>query len=298
MISSMTGFATITATTVLGGEQTDIVITLKSFNGRFFEAQCKISHAFSVLEVAITRKLKTALIRGTVQCQIYARSSHTTLGSQIVPAWNTLDGYIAAEKEIATRYNLPRTLDIKTLLTLPHACDIVESTIAPQDHTPILELLDRALVILQEDRTREGNSLKKDLIERITSIATLFNQIPPRSEKLVTERRKELVCQMEKLLHNSPQETRDQQLVALDQQINRLDIHEEIARFSTHLSQLISIIEDRNHEKGKRLEFTLQELLREINTIAAKSPDTELTPTAINIKVELEKIREQVQNIL
>lgn len=298
MISSMTGFATVTGTALLGGESTDIVITLKSFNGRFFEANCKISHALSALEVDVIRRLKAALIRGTIQCQIYARSPHASLGAEIVPAWNTLDGYLAAEREIAARYNLPQSLDTKTLLTLPHAFEVVESSLGAEDFSAILTILDQAISILENDRNREGNALKKDLSERLETIKRLFALIPPRSEEILTERRTDLMAQMEKLLHNAAQETRDQQMVALDQQLNRLDIHEEIARFATHLKQLGTILDDPQREKGKRLEFTLQELLREINTMAAKSPDSELTPAAISIKVELEKIREQVQNIV
>ena len=294
----MTGFATVTGTALLGGESTDIVITLKSFNGRFFEAHCKISHALSALEVDVIRRLKTALIRGTVQCQIYARSSHASLGSHIVPAWNALDGYVAAEEAIAARYNLPKSLDTKTLLTLPHAYEVVENLLAGEDFSAILSILDQAIAVLEKDRDREGAALKKDLSERFENIKKLFATIPPRSERILAERRTDLMAQMEKLLHNAAQETRDQQLVALDQQLNRLDIHEEIARFTTHIAQLAVILNDSQREKGKRLEFTLQELLREINTIAAKSPDSELTPAAISIKVELEKIREQVQNIV
>lgn len=298
MVRSMTGFASITATVSLGGEPADIVVTLKAFNSRFFEAACKLSHSLSILEVDVTRRLKNALTRGTIQCHIHARSNHAALGARVVPAWQTLDGYIAAEQAISARYGLTGHIDAKTLLTLPHALDVVETSLAPEEHAAILAIVDRAIKTLDEDRQREGAALHGDLNGRIAEIEHFFAIIPPRAELIITQRRADLIAQLEKLLQSSTQETRDQQLVALDQQLNRLDIHEEVARFATHLKQLHAILNDSNSEKGKRLEFTLQELLREINTMAAKCPDSELTPAAISIKVELEKVREQAQNIV
>lgn len=126
-------------------------------------------------------------------------------------------------------------------------------------------------------------------------LRTELAPIEPRAAKVLEMRKATLLDSLKSIIN---EDNKEQQLMAISQQLDRMDIHEELQRFTTHLDNLEKVINDSDREKGKKLDFIMQELFREINTLAAKCADSEISSHAINIKVELEKAREQAQNIV
>jgi uncharacterized protein (TIGR00255 family) len=173
-----------------------------------------------------------------------------------------------------------------------------EQRLAEQSTTLILKTTDSLIQKLIADQEREGALLAQDLLERVALAKKELAIIETRSEQLMQEKKQQVTAEIQELsAHDSKAaETHKSILyIALD----KIDIHEEIARFKNHLDNLEQQLTNKKSvENGKRIDFILQEMAREINTIAAKCSDSDISMRAINIKVELEKAREQTQNIV
>lgn len=293
MIVSMTGFVTKTVTY----ESLTFTIVLKSVNGRFFEANCKLPFALTHLETDCIKLLKSILLRGTVYLTI------TVMGfaeetAAITPALSTVAGYLDALRTIQQRYNLSGNITINDIVNLPNIFETSHELIDEQTSALILDTIKQAAEQLNTLRAQEGTQLAVDIQQRIALLKHLSTELTQRAHVLSEERRKALSEQSAALLNLHPSEFKEQQLAVLQAQLDRYDVHEEIVRFSSHLSTLSDILTSSEVEKGKRIDFTLQELMREVNTMASKSNDATMSSMAITCKVELEKIREQAQNIV
>ena len=154
------------------------------------------------------------------------------------------------------------------------------------------EVIDKLLI----ERNKEGASLQKDIERRIDLIEKKIEKISSIFEKVIAQEEKKTSQKIDLL--NESEEKVESQRQYLYNALDKLDINEEIVRFQSHLTSLKNILKLQQDEKGKALDFTLQELSREINTITAKSPDLKIIEIAISTKVEVEKIREQVQNVV
>jgi uncharacterized protein (TIGR00255 family) len=147
------------------------------------------------------------------------------------------------------------------------------------------------------DRQVEGDNLATDLRSRIAIIQSEMNIITQRAHAFMDEWKKKIQVTLQEI-GSSENLIVDAQKNGLYSMLDKIDIHEEITRLASHLNNLIAHLQSSDIEKGKRLDFTLQELGREINTIAAKCSDSTISTHAINVKVEIEKMREQIQNIV
>lgn len=301
MLLSMTGFVTHTFDLTIGKDTVSLTMQLKTLNGRFFEANCRLPHALSHLEPLIIKKLKERLYRGTVYVGIYP-SSPLALSSTAQPSWPTIEAYIAAAKSIADLYGtkvaLKKELDINTLLQLPHVLDFTEFPVDTALSEIILGHLDTQIDLLIEERAKEGRELQVDLEKRFSKIQTLTEQIKVRARTVFEERRAKLVQEFEALLAQTQSESRENQVQMVYAQLEKLDITEEIVRLGAHVESARKCLASEGAEKGKKLDFILQEMFREINTIGSKCADSEIASFAITVKVELEKAREQTQNIV
>jgi len=294
---SMTGFASKTfVLTTPSGERSSISMNLKSLNSRFFESSIKLPMGLSHLETTLLKQFKETLRRGHIYFTAYLSNPNVFEGT-ITPAMTVIDGYMTAMNQIKTKYNLSDEIKLDNILRLPNIFSKEEQ---PLDETSTQQILDAITELIEKvmiDRATEGNALALDLDSRIAIIQ--------KEMKFISERAHIFVEEWKKKVHTTLQEIgADDNLIANAQKsglysmLDKIDIHEEITRLNSHLDQLIKNLSSQDIEKGKRLDFTLQELGREINTIASKCSDSIISSHAINVKVEIEKMREQIQNIV
>ncbi len=304
MIISMTGFSSAIVSLPiidpLTGTEHDVQLsmTLKTLNSRFFEANCRIPTSLGFLETEVIKYFKKELHRGTIQFTIYM-SSPSALTGIIEPALSTVRGYMSALQKIQQECNVPGTVTISDLVVLNNIFETKETPLSKET----INLLWKELHQLTEKcvltRVEEGTSLEKDLKERVALLQTYINQLEPRALQVTATKKEQLIESLKKMLAEAaPDITPESHISATYNQLEKLDIHEEIVRFKAHLATLETIIASTDIIKGKKIDFTLQELFRETNTIASKCADAEISSLAISIKVELEKAREQAQNIV
>jgi uncharacterized protein (TIGR00255 family) len=209
--------------------------------------------------------------------------------------------YIEAAGKLRDEFHLEDSLDLRTLLTLPGVLQNRDSISSQtqNDHSMLSELLGQsvreALEGVRRMREREGTALQADMKRYIESIGTKANHIHGLAPATIGEYRKRLEERLSQLL---PQNGVDPQRLAQEIALlaERCDISEEITRLESHVEQCLSLMETGN-EAGKKLDFLLQEMQREVNTMLSKSLDLEVTRHGISIKADIEKLREQVQNV-
>lgn len=296
MIRSMTGFASHTFTLTRGQEHSTITITIKSLNSRYFEITYKTPYIFSSLEHEITKLVKHDLMRGHVNLVVYMSNPNMFKGN-IEPALHVIEGYINAMERIKKTEKISGEISLNTLITLPNIFTIEEQSIDEASKQAVLSGVRKALDIMIESQDAEGLILQADLENRIRLMREEITAIE-KDSAILLEAQKQKIHQT--LQETIPDESKfaEVQKNALYATLDKIDTHEEVIRFKNHLENLNALIQIPTIEKGKRLDFTLQELAREINTISAKCSDSAISSRAINIKVELEKAREQVQNII
>lgn len=295
MIQSMTGFSAITI--VLPPQQINLTMTLKSLNSRFFEFNCKIPFSLTQLETDLIKYFKSRLFRGNLYFTIHMVNPNILI-STIEPSSNIIQNYVNAIKKIQSNFQIAGTLSISDMINLPNIFENKEEPVAQETIAAIMSVIEQLTETLIKERLKEGKVLAQDLQNRINAIQGYMLPLEPRAKEVIAQKKDNLF----KLLKSSPTainpETADAYDLAIYHQLEKLDIHEEIVRFKTHLANLETILDSSEVEKGKKIDFTLQELFRETNTIASKCSDAQISSLAIDIKVELEKSREQAQNIV
>lgn len=297
MLQSMTGFSTKNIVLELSPTSTvHVTLTLKSLNSRFFEANCKLPYVFSDLETELIKRFKARLHRGSIFFTIHVGSTNM-LATHITPVIPLVKGYLDAVKEIKKKLKVPGTLTIKELVRLPNIFEVHEESLQPETRTQLLEAVEGLINELLKLRAHEGQDILRDIESRLNTVQSYFSSLETKASELF-ERRKEEITQLLRTNNPTTNDTEPSTNLAIYTALDKIDIHEEITRFKSHLTALIAILHASGEEKGKKIDFTLQELFREINTITAKCCDALISRLAINIKVELEKIREQVQNIV
>lgn len=299
----MTGFSTTTLLLTLNKKesQEDIrincTLTLKSLNSRYFEANCKIPYQISPIETELIKLFKSKLYRGNIQFSLYMNNSQN-LTANAVPAFSIINEYIKSIDAIKSKFGLPGQLTIDNLLTLPNIFEFPEQLLNNEITTTIIKAVENLISKLIEERLLEGSNLAQDLKNRIKAIEGYLATLEPRAKFVMQEKKSQLIENLNKILQEANQANIDSQTILLQNQLDKIDVHEEIIRFKSHIDNLSQILDSSEKEKGKKIDFTLQELFREINTLSAKCPDAIISNLAINIKVELEKAREQAQNIV
>ena len=298
MLYSMTGFAykTFILTAPSSGERSSVAISVKALNSRFFEATVKLPIQLSHLETTIIKELKTALRRGHIYCTIYLSNQNIFEGA-IAPAMGIIDSYIQAIDQIKSTYTIADPLKLEHILRLPNIFSKDEQPLDEHSTQQIFAVLAELIDLVTQERLTEGATLLRDLCNRIAIVSHEMDSIAQRAKVVIEEGKKKVHALLQEI-------GADENLVANAQKsglysmLDKIDIHEEIIRFNSHLDLLKNNLQSSDIEKGKRLDFTLQELGREINTIASKCSDHTISAHAINVKVEIEKIREQIQNMV
>jgi uncharacterized protein (TIGR00255 family) len=292
---SMTGFASKKAILTLGDNKVYTTVSLKSVNARFFECACKFPYALHHLETKFIKLLKKELHRGHVFMSINVSDQ------------SAFKGTITASIPIAKRYTqmsylmqqetgVGGTFTISDLVDLPNVFSVEEQLADDHVNEQLTILVHETIQALIAEQEKEGNALRIDLMQRVTLVQTYMDEIKKLHKAFMAQRKQEILHELQS--YTGEDDIVEARKAALYYLLDKIDIHEEIIRFESHLSSLKHLIESSSTENGKRLDFTLQELNREINTIAAKCSHATMGARAIDIKVELEKAREQAQNIV
>jgi len=291
MIASMTGFGRAEA---MVGERR-IAAELSAVNNRFLEFQIRLPRSLIEIEPKIKKLLSTKLHRGKINFSL-SLDANKDITQRLALDKQNADMYFRILNDIKARFDLPGEIRLEHFVNLP---ELIASESAPVDldklWADIEPVCQRALENLYRTRLAEGQYLLADLKARSGLIAELISQIRQRSPINVDLYREKLDAKLKELLADAAV---DPQRLALEVALmaEKIDITEELTRLESHLQGFDHALQF-DEPAGKRLTFILQELNREANTIAAKSADHQISAAVIEIKSELEKIREQVSNI-
>jgi uncharacterized protein (TIGR00255 family) len=292
MIRSMTGYGRCDVRGAAG----NLAIEMRSVNNRYLDVQIKLPRSLNPLEPRIRKVVQDGFSRGRVDVFI------TRSGADASPFKFTVDHerakqYIGALNDLKARFSLPGEVDLALLNALP---DIIGKEEVTEDleelWTALAGGLEQAIGELRSMREQEGESLARDITGRLDAIEALTETIRARSPLTVEQARRRMTEAIEKVLKDPPEPARLAQEIAI--LAERTDVTEEITRLGSHRGQFRAMVRAAGAEPvGRKLDFLIQEIGREVNTIASKALDAEISLQVVNIKAELEKIREQVQNI-
>ena len=291
-MKSMTGYGR----GAVMGEDFSVSVDLKTVNNRFLDIHLRTGSELSPLEPAMKRRISSRLSRGRVDVTV---SFERTV--QVAYELNRplIAGYVKALKQMQQDFGITGELDINVIARIPGALQPARNGIDERMVAALEEAVDEALDELEKMRQSEGEALRLEMRERVQKIEALVPAIEQSAGGLADTYRVRLQKRIAELLN------RGGQIVELDpsrlaQEVaylaDRSDVSEEMVRLRSHLSQFQEALDSKN-ETGKMLDFLLQELNREANTTLSKSTDLAIKEAALAIKAEVEKLREQVQNV-
>lgn len=291
MIKSMTGYGS--AKGVSGA--IDISVEVKSVNNRYLDCTIRIPRVYSVMEETLKACVTRSTSRGKVDVFVNIDTAKAeTLSIRInKPA---ADAYVAALKTLAETYGLTGAISATDLTRFPEVLQSEKIEADVEELTGVIRtVLESALKDFNAMRAREGENLATDITKRLATIERLTSQAEVCSPKSVAEYRARLETKMAEVLQNKDI---DPARILMEAAIfaDRVAISEETVRLKSHIEQLQSMLEG-GEPVGRKLDFLIQELNREANTIGSKGNDAEMARIVVDLKAEIEKIREQAQNI-
>ncbi len=291
MIHSMTGYGRVVKT--LNGRE--ITVEMRSVNNRFLDCSVKMPRAFSYAEDAVKQKIKEQVSRGKVDVFI---SVNALEGENVKISLNrpVLEGYLAALRTIASDYKVRDDISVTALSRYPDVF-VVEKPEEDekQNIADIVSVTQEAIENYNAMRATEGAALAADLRAHAAIILDYVGKVEQRSPVTVAEYRTRLENKLREVLEST---TIDESRIVTEAAIfaDKVAVDEETVRLRSHLSQMESLLSG-GGAIGRKLDFLLQEMNREANTIGSKGNDLEQARNVVEIKAELEKIREQIQNI-
>ena len=290
MLKSMTGYGQGAA----AGDTFKVTVDLRSVNNRNLDIHWRAPQDLAALEIPLKKQVQAAVTRGRVDVTINFEQTKNTAYELNRPM---IRGYLEALRTMREEFGLSGEVDLATIARLPDVLQPMSGTggLAEAAVQGIEAALTQALTALVAMRAVEGHELQKELLARVERIEGHLAVIEAGSAEIVEAYRDKLRKRLVELLENvAIDETRLAQEVAY--LAERSDITEEIARLKSHLTQLRELLTSEG-EIGKKLDFLLQEVNREANTVLSKSSETATCDAAIEIKTEVEKLREQAQNV-
>ncbi|MDA8225608.1 MAG: YicC family protein [Betaproteobacteria bacterium] len=285
VVSSMTGYASVAAEQ--GGQR--VTVELRSVNSRYLEIHFRLADEVRSLEPQLRERLQRELVRGKVECRIAVQTGATqapslALNEALLYALAGIAGQVAQAIPAAA------PLSVADVLRWPGMLDAGSATALEACG---LKLLDEAMLALQLSRRREGAALAQHLRERVEDIRARLAELGTHLPRVLAEYRNRLARRFAEVVVSAGEERIAQELVLFAQ---RTDVDEECSRLAAHL-QAVEALLDRGGPVGKPLDFLMQELNREANTLASKSVAAAVTNVALELKVLIEQMREQVQNL-
>lgn len=291
MIKSMTGYGSAKGQT--GG--LEITVELKSVNNRYLDTSVRLPRSFLFAEDAVKSAVQAHISRGKVDVFV---SIDTSLADDMTVKVNEplLKGYIEAIRHISEEYSLANDLTALSVSRFPDVLSVEKKDLdAEAISAALCEVTERALCDFDAMRLREGEKLRDDVLSRLETIDALVSTVERESPKTVAEYRSRLEQKMAEVLGTTGiDESRILAEAALF--ADHIAVDEETVRLRSHMAQLRTMING-NSPTGRKIDFLIQEFNREANTIGSKCQNSDIAHVVVDLKSEIEKIREQIQNI-
>lgn len=286
-MKSMTAYARVAFESVLGNG----AFELRSVNQRYLETFIRLPDSLRALEPLIREKLRQKLSRGKVECQL--RFDFATSNSGAIEINKNAAKLVLRTLESLKTYSPNGVINLTEVLNFPNVLknqEVDQSALFES----ALSAFDDALDAFIKTREREGEALKTILSQRVETMQQQVAFIKTHIGLILTQQKEKLIARFNELKLELDQQRIEQEIVLL---LQRLDIAEELDRLNTHLNEVIRVLNQTQSAQGRRLDFLMQELNRETNTIASKSVNTDITNATIEMKVLIEQMREQIQNV-
>lgn len=287
MISSMTGYAALTKELAFGV----LGVELRSVNHRYLDVQFRLPDDLRAIEPQLRELMTPRLNRGKIECRV---AFTPTAGTGRLPELNQalLQQLIALDTRV--RISLPAAANLSVADILRWPGMLGAETVPLEDlRQACRDLVEQALDELVAARAREGEKLKALLLARAEAMQALVEQVAPRIPQAIAAWQEKLAARLKEAMAAADEERVRQEVVLF---ASKIDVDEELARLTTHIAELRRIL-DRGGVVGKRLDFLMQELNREANTLGSKAVDIAVTQAAMELKLLIEQMREQIQNI-
>ena len=291
MIRSMTGFGR----SIYENEGREYLVEIKSVNNRFSDVNIKLPRSLNYLEEKIKKAILNSVSRGKIDVFI-TFNNNSDLGKNIKLNSEIAKKYINELKKLSEEADIIDNINIMDISKFPDVLNIkVEETAEETIKEELLQAVNKAVESFIDMREKEGNKIKLDLENRVNLISEKINKISNISTGLVEEYIVKLETRIKELLKT---DVIDQNRLAQEVVIysDKCSVEEEITRLKSHLSQFLNLLNE-NIAIGKKLDFLIQEMNRETNTIGSKANNLEITNLVVDMKTEIENVREQVQNI-
>ena len=286
MILSMTGYATASAELDSGS----LTLELRAVNHRYLDIQLRMPDELRSLEGQLREAITAQLQRGKVECRInYAARSGQSGAAlnrellQQLAAWN---------REVQAVLPDARSLDVADVLRWNGMLETLAAS-ADELRAALLGLLQDVLQEFSASRAREGEKLKEFLLQRVEKIEALRNGVMPHVPAAIAAYEQKLITRLREAMQNAEDERVRQEITLF---AGKIDVDEELSRLASHLAEMRRIL-TQGGAVGKRLDFLMQELNREANTLGSKSVDAEVSRSAMEMKILIEQMREQIQNL-
>ena len=291
MVKSMTGYGR--AREMRNGR--DITVEVRSVNNRYLDCTVKMPRAYIFAEDRMKARVQQAISRGKVD--VFVTIDASAADETVVAVNEPLArGYYEALTRLKTMFSLPGDVTPEVLAKFP---DVLAVTKAEEDveaiAADICAVLDDALAAYNDMRAVEGEKLASDVAGRVTTIETVVGKVEERSPQTVAAYRQRLEAKMQEVLQST---TIDESRILTEAAIfaDKIAVDEETVRLRSHIAQLRAMLAS-DEPVGRKLDFLIQEVNRECNTIGSKCNDLTIAQDVVNMKAEVEKIREQVQNM-
>lgn len=291
MLRSMTGFGRYE----LSNEERKIVVEMKSVNHRYCDISIKMPKKLGFYEATIRSLLKKYIQRGKVDVFI---SYEDYTENKVCVKYNSdiAREYVEKLRQMGDEFHLNNDINVSNLSRYPEVLTLEEQTVDETELWNILEeAISHACEHFIESRTREGENLKNDLISKLDAMLGLVEAVESRSPEIVAEYRERITAKVQDLLGDTKL---DESILATEITLfaDKICVDEETVRLRSHINNMKASLDEKNGI-GRKLDFIAQEMNREANTILSKANDLDITNIAIDLKTEIEKVREQIQNI-
>ncbi len=291
---SMTGFGT--AAFEVGGQAYDV--QLKSVNHKSINLRLRLPSELSVLEIPTRKRLQSALKRGAIEL-VVSRGDASAATREVVIDTASAEKIMTALQGLATQLGT-RQPSLELAVRVGDFVSVKSTAVDEEELSDAFTVaVDGAIARLQTMRAREGQALEEDITARLEVLSAVVEEVAAVSPQVQARYEEKLRARLAELTERGGLEV-DEGRVAMELVLfsDKCDVTEEVVRARAHLARFREILTGEGEEAGKRLDFLSQELNRELNTMGSKGRDVGIAEAVVNAKVELEKIREQVQNIL
>ena len=287
MILSMTGYGKAET----NAHNKKFTVEIKSLNSKQIDMNVRVPSAYRYKEINIRKLLSTALSRGKIDCSLFIEYTGTEKTANINA--EVVKKYYHDLQNIAKQLNNNDEL-MSTVMRMPEVMKLEKEEIDPQEWETIESLIQQASNALTQFRKDEGQSLAQDFILHIENIRSLMHSIEKEEHQRVANIKDRIIEKLGELRSNVDESRLEQELIYY---LEKLDVTEEIVRLSNHLNYFLETMNS-DISEGKKLAFICQEIGREINTIGSKSNNADMQQQVVQMKDELEKIKEQILNVL